>query len=108
MILVLDNSYDNSTILHQRSQTLGVEYKKRLKKNAFVDERFGAEDALMSAEDKMMARFAVERQKHHSKQRFNLEEDVLTHKGQSLDNIEDFDDIYSSEDEDKGMYKLNC
>ncbi|KAL5261013.1 hypothetical protein ACHWQZ_G006908 [Mnemiopsis leidyi] len=85
----------------KRSQTLGVEYKKRLKKNAFVDERFGAEDALMSAEDKMMARFAVERQKHHSKQRFNLEEDVLTHKGQSLDNIEDFDDIYSSEDEDK-------
>ena len=66
-----------------------------------MDERFGAEDSMMSAEDKMMARFTVERQKHHSKQRFNLEEDVLTHKGQSVDQIEEFDDIYSSGDEDE-------
>ena len=45
----------------QRASTLGVEYKKRHKKNAFVDERFGAGDVTMSAEDKMMARYDTRR-----------------------------------------------
>ena len=84
----------------QRTKTLGMEYKKRHKKNTFVDERFGVADEALSLEDKMMARFTAERQKHHGKQRFNLEDDVLTHKGQSIDQMEEFDDVYSSGDDD--------
>ena len=64
-----------------------------------MDERFGEQTA-MSVEDRMMARFTVERQKHHSKQTFNLEEDVLTHKGQSIEGMDEFEDIYSSGDDD--------
>eukprot|EP00116_Pleurobrachia_bachei_P005168 sb/3465430/ len=102
-----------SKALEKRQKTLGQEYRKRNKKSTFVDGRFGEGNTELSVEDKMLARFTVERQKHHSKQRFNLdenEEDVLTHKGQNIDEIEDFDDVYRSDDEeeaDKGAARTD-
>ena len=46
----------------QRKETLLVEYKNRGKVNKFVDRRFGENDPEMSVEDKMLQRFALERQ----------------------------------------------
>jgi len=92
-----------SRATEKRAATLGVEFKKRLKKNKFVDERFGAGDETMTAEDKMMRRFTLERQKHHSKHSaFNLDdtEEFLTHKGQNIDEIEEFGDVYHSDSDD--------
>ena len=38
-----------------------MEYKQRAKVNRFVDRRIGEGDSEMSAEDKMLKRFALER-----------------------------------------------
>ncbi len=38
-----------------------MEYKQRGKVNKFLDRRIGEDDANMSAEDKMLKRFALER-----------------------------------------------
>ena len=46
----------------QRKETLLVEFKNRDKVNRLVDRRFGEEDAAMTVEDKMLQRFAMERQ----------------------------------------------
>ena len=46
----------------QRKETLLVEHLKRNKVNKFVDHRIGEADLEMSVEDKMLKRFAVERQ----------------------------------------------
>lgn len=52
------------------------------KTNTFVDRRIGEKDKQISAEDKVVARFAAERAKQHSKKNvFNLADDeVLTHR----------------------------
>ena len=46
----------------QRKETLLVEYKKRGKASTFVDRRIGENDPAMSLDDKMLQRFAAERQ----------------------------------------------
>lgn len=46
----------------QRKKTLLEEYKRRNKTNQFVDLRFGEYDETLSAEEKMMRRFMLEKQ----------------------------------------------
>lgn len=52
------------------------------KTNAFIDRRIGEKDTQISAEDRMIARFAAERQKQHNKKNiYNLADDeILTHR----------------------------
>ncbi|CAK6433343.1 unnamed protein product [Pipistrellus nathusii] len=85
--------------IQKRTQTLLKEYKERDKANVFVDKRFGEYDSSLSAEEKMMRRFALEQQRHHEKRNiYNLNEDEeLTHYGQSLADIEKLNDIVDSD-----------
>lgn len=87
--------------ISKRKNTLLVEYKVRDKDNIFLDRRIGEKNRNMSQEDRAMARFAAERVKAHTKKNiFNLNDDeVLTHRGQSLMDIEKYDDPRSDEDD---------
>lgn len=90
--------------IQKRKDTLLQEYKRKDKTNVFVDKRIGEKDTELSAEDKMIARFAAERINQGKKQGsiFNLgEEETLTHFGKSLADIERYDDP-RSDDEDEG------
>ncbi|XP_028391277.1 nucleolar protein 14-like [Dendronephthya gigantea] len=93
--------------LKKREKTLLVEYKQRHKANTFIDKRFGEYDEQLSLEEKMLKRFATEKQKHHEKSHlFNLEDEELTHFGQSLGDIKHFDGPVLSDDEkDDNDYK---
>ena len=53
-----------SRAIQKRKETLLQEYKIRNKSNSFVDRRIGEKDAELSAEDKMIARFTMERMKN--------------------------------------------
>ncbi|KAL4706951.1 hypothetical protein ACJJTC_005220 [Scirpophaga incertulas] len=88
--------------IQKRKETLGTEMKLMNKTNAFIDKRIGEKNNQLSAEDRMIARFAAERAKQHSKKNlFNLADDeILTHRGQTLEQIEKFDDPRSSDEED--------
>lgn len=60
----------------------------------FIDRRFGQNDTNMTVEEKMLERFAKEKQKKLEKSAiYQLESDneELTHFGQSLSNVEDHD-----------------
>uniref|UniRef100_A0A2K6GVY8 NOP14 nucleolar protein n=1 Tax=Propithecus coquereli TaxID=379532 RepID=A0A2K6GVY8_PROCO len=85
--------------IRKRTQTLLKEYKERDKSNVFRDKRFGEYNSNISAEEKMMKRFALEQQRHHEKKSiYNLNEDEeLTHYGQSLADIEKHNDIVDSD-----------
>ena len=91
-----------SRAIQKRKDTLLQEYKIRHKSNVFVDKRIGEKDTELSAEDKMIARFTAERMaKNSSKSKFNLgEEEHLTHYGQAISEIEQFDDDPRSDDEE--------
>ena len=56
-----------SRAIQKRKETLLQEYKIRNKANVFVDKRIGEKDAELSAEDKMIARFTMERMKNSGK-----------------------------------------
>ncbi|KAJ3257897.1 nucleolar complex protein 14 [Boothiomyces macroporosus] len=88
-----------------RQNTLALEMKNKNRENVLVDRRFGERDPGMSTEDKMLERFMKEKtKKMKSGTSFNLEDDeeVLTHMGQSLDNITSFDDAGLEEMSDDG------
>ncbi|CAK1540910.1 unnamed protein product [Leptosia nina] len=90
--------------VQKRKETLGTEMKLLNKTNTFIDRRIGEKSNNISTEDRMIARFAAERAKQHSKKSiYNLADDeILTHRGQTLEQIEKFDDPRSEdEDEDK-------
>lgn len=73
------------------------------KTNKFVDRRIGEKNRGMTFEDRQMARFTAERIKSHNNKKsiYNLaDEEVLTHKGQTLNEIEKFDDPRSDDDDD--------
>ncbi|KAH0499465.1 hypothetical protein TgHK011_006662 [Trichoderma gracile] len=77
----------------KRKQTLLVDMQRRHKVGGILDRRFGENDPTMTPEEKMLERFAREKQKAHKKNSlFDLEDDEpmggLTHAGRSLD----FDD----------------
>lgn len=86
--------------INRRKQSLLQEYKLKNKDNMFLDKRIGEMNSAMSTEDKAMARFTKERIKAHKKKNiFNLNDDeVLTHRGQTLEEIEKFDDPKSDEE----------
>ena len=92
-----------SRAIQIRKDTLLQEYKIRHKSNVFVDRRIGEKDAELSAEDKMIARFTAERMKSGGKKNlFNLgEEEHLTHYGQAISEIEQFDDDPRSDNEEE-------
>lgn len=59
-----------------------MEMKLMNKTNTFVDRRIGEKNNQLSAEDRMIARFAAERAKQHGKTNiYNLADDeILTHR----------------------------
>lgn len=94
--------------LQERTARLLPEWVNRNKSGSFVDKRFGENDnSTLSMEEKMLERFTREQQ-HRTKSRgkaslFNLddaEEEGLTHYGQSLNDMDDFDDIRLSDEEE--------
>lgn len=98
----------------KRKETLGQEFMDKHKTNKFKDRRIGkylTGDQLN--EEVMNARFVadkMERLKQTKQSRFNLNEDeVLTHRGQTLEEIEQFRDERSDDEADNedgldGMY----
>ncbi|XP_066277879.1 nucleolar protein 14-like isoform X1 [Branchiostoma lanceolatum] len=97
-----------SKAIKKRKATLLQEYQQRGKRNQFVDRRLGENDPEMTLEDKMLQRFAMERKTHHEKAgAFSLnEEEELTHFGQSLSQIEKFEEP-DSDSEDDATGKLS-
>ncbi|KAF7335317.1 hypothetical protein MSAN_02342500 [Mycena sanguinolenta] len=89
--------------LDQRKKTLLTEYEERGRAGGIVDRRFGENDPTMSLEQRMLERFTKERQRASRGTAFNLEdEDELTHYGQSLSKLDDFDNAgLRLEDEDE-------
>ena len=83
------------------------------KSSVFLDKRFGEKDDHLSMEEKMLERFSRERiSAARKKNIYNLEDDgaedgdddedfgggiSLTHKGKSIDQIENFDDFAGSD-----------
>jgi nucleolar protein 14 len=69
-----------------------TEYEEKGRAGGIVDRRFGENDPTMSLEERMLERFTKERQRSSRGTAFNLEdEDELTHYGQSLSKLDDFD-----------------
>lgn len=96
----------------KRKQTLGREFLQKNKTNRFKDNRIGRFG--MSEEDAANARFIAERlqqyktKKKESKFNLNESEDVLTHKGQTLEEVEQFHDTISDDDDDDELGKLDA
>lgn len=87
-----------------RKETIGREYLQKDKTNSFRDHRVGK--FTVANADAANARFIAERlQQYNSRKqsRFNLNdsEDVLTHKGQTLEDIEQYHDTISDDDDDE-------
>ncbi|KAF8424701.1 nucleolar protein 14 [Tirmania nivea] len=77
-----------------RKKTLLVEMQKRNKAGGIVDRRFGENDPTIAPEDRMLERFTREKQSRlRNGDIFNLEDDdaELTHFGQSLGGLDEFD-----------------
>ncbi|KIM46535.1 hypothetical protein M413DRAFT_441625 [Hebeloma cylindrosporum] len=94
--------------IEQRKKTLLKEYEEKNRAGGIVDRRFGENDPTMSLEERMLQRFTKERQRASKGIAFNLEdEDDLTHYGQSLSKLDDFDTVglgdESDEDETSGQ-----
>ncbi|KAK6185807.1 hypothetical protein SNE40_007956 [Patella caerulea] len=92
-----------SKAMKKRAGTLLKEYQGRHKVNKLIDKRIGEKDQNLTLEEKMMQRYALERKNEEKKGSiYSLNEDEdLTHYGQSLSNIEKFDNpVVSDEDED--------
>ena len=67
-----------------------------------VDRRFGENDPTMTPEERMLERFTRERQRTSRGVAFNLEDDAeLTHYGQSLSKLDDFDNVGLNLDEEE-------
>jgi nucleolar protein 14 len=85
----------------QRKKTLLKEFQEKDRAGGIVDRRFGENDPSMSLEDRMLERFTRERQRASKGAAFNLEdEDELTHYGQSLSKLDDFDNVGLGMDDD--------
>src|ERR1700691_2418641 len=91
----------------QRKKTLLKEYEEKGRAGGVVDRRFGENDPTMSIEERMLERFTKERQRASKGAAFNLEdEEELTHYGQSLSKLDDFDNVglgLGDDEEDRGI-----
>lgn len=95
----------------KRKETLGREFLQKNKSNTFRDNRVARFTA--SAADAANARFIAERlQQFNSRKqsRFNLNEneDTLTHKGQTLEEIEQYHDTISDDEDDDEIGRLDA
>ncbi|CDO73803.1 hypothetical protein BN946_scf185015.g132 [Trametes cinnabarina] len=92
--------------IEQRRKTLLKEYEEKDRAGGIVDRRFGENDPTMTPEERMLERFTRERQRASKGVSFNLDdEDELTHYGQSLSKLDDFDTVglgLDDDDEDEG------
>ncbi|EIW76222.1 Nop14-like protein [Coniophora puteana RWD-64-598 SS2] len=87
--------------IEQRKKTLLKDFEERGRAGGIIDRRFGENDPNMSLEDRMLERFTRERQRASKGSLFNLEEEEdLTHYGQSLSKLDDFDNVGFPMDED--------
>ncbi|KZT05576.1 Nop14-like protein [Laetiporus sulphureus 93-53] len=92
--------------IEQRKKTLLKEYEERNHAGGIVDRRFGENDPTMTPEERMLERFTREHQRASKSSAFNLEdEDELTHYGQNLSKLDDFDNmgLVLDDDEDEGQ-----
>ncbi|XP_073968127.1 nucleolar protein 14-like [Bombus fervidus] len=87
--------------IKKRRETLLQKYKSKNKDNLFLDRRIGEKNSLLSEENKALARFAEEKIRARKKKNiYNLnEQEVLTHRGQTLEETEKFDDPKSVDEE---------
>ena len=97
----------------QRKKTLLKELQERDRSGGIIDRRFGENDPTMTPEERMLERFTRERQRASKGISFNLEdEDELTHYGQSLSKLDDFDNVGlgldDEEDENGTEYSAYC
>lgn len=90
----------------RRKETLGQEFRDKHKTNKFKDRRIGknySDGSSALNEELLNARFLAEKMsqfKQNKMSRFNLNEDeVLTHRGQTLEEIEQFRDDRSDDDD---------
>lgn len=95
----------------KRKETLAKEYFQKDKTNRFKDKRIGQRG--MTKEEAAGARFVAERLNQFKSKRqslYNLNDDeVLTHKGQTLEEVEQFQDTISDDDdEDEELGKLDA
>ncbi|ORX45832.1 Nop14-like protein [Hesseltinella vesiculosa] len=93
-----------------RKKTLLVEMRNKNRSGGIIDKRFGENNPNLSLEEKMQERFTRERQRsaRSTTSLFNLDDEDdfnLTHYGQSLGDMDDFDDtgLALSDDEDGGQ-----
>nr|XP_014100713.2 nucleolar protein 14 homolog [Bactrocera oleae] len=98
--------------VRKRKDTLAVEYQNKHKTNKFRDRRIGRfQNSNQLSEDVINARFVaakVEQLKQNKASRYNLnDDDILTHRGQTLEEIEHFRDE-RSDDDDLEDDKLNA
>jgi nucleolar protein 14 len=93
-----------SEAFQKRKQSLLVEATQASKENKFIDRRF-AEDQSIPEEDKMLMRFQRERLARARKGGFNLDDDddLVTHGGVSLGDIEHFDAHDKSDSDDENL-----
>ncbi|XP_065225974.1 nucleolar protein 14 homolog [Planococcus citri] len=96
--------------IKKRKNTLLLEYKLQNKANKFFDRRIGEKNRNMTAEDRVMARFVAHRVKTNKKELFNLggDEEVLTHQGRSLQDVEKFDTPVDESDEEEDDGRLDA
>lgn len=96
--------------LEKRKKTLLKEYEEKNHAGGIIDRRFGENDPTMAPEERMLERFTKERQRASRGAVFNLEdEDELTHYGQSLSKMDDFDDagiMLDDDDESDGKIDM--
>ncbi|KAJ2005963.1 nucleolar complex protein 14 [Coemansia thaxteri] len=97
--------------VEKRRATIGEERKNKSRSGGVVDRRIGENDPTMDPEEKMLKRFTAERQqqKKHSSDMFNLEDGdvegemtMLTHYGQSIADMNDFDDNMADGSDEEG------
>lgn len=97
-----------SKALKKRQETLGQELETYRKTNKFTDKRIGKHGIYEINDDIANTRFAIDKMEHFKKNKkdlFNLNDDViLTHKGTTLEEIEQFRDSVASDDsEDENL-----
>ncbi|XP_069488162.1 nucleolar protein 14 [Ambystoma mexicanum] len=99
-----------SKAIKKRTATLLKEHQQRGRSSVFRDKRFGEYDTKLTPEEKMLKRFALERQRNNEKKNlYNLNEDEeLTHFGQSLADIEKLNDIVDSDSENEERGALSA
>lgn len=89
--------------LRKRQSSLRESIQQSRKANVFADRRIGEYDHQMTADEQKLARLVRERARRSNKiSKFSLEEDdndVLTHRGKSLADVDTADDILLSDDD---------